>query len=275
MNRIDSILDSHGGGSWKIAFADFAMAMMAVFLVLWMTAVLDQKQKVMVAQYFLDKDKMKALTPANEVKKKVEEAEPEPLPLPQELEFPLIEQESKQEQVQEQEQTPPEPVALSPVEVLMEKIQQSPALQEYSEEVVLSMHALGLKIQIMDSVNQSMFTLGDSQLTAASDQILAELAPLLNATEHRISISGHTDSLAFPDDFATDNWTLSLNRADSARHSLLKAGLQADRIAEIVGMGDSLPYDAENPEAAINRRIAIVVLNKDVDQSMMKARSGH
>ncbi|WDE02506.1 OmpA family protein [Thalassomonas actiniarum] len=267
MNRIDSILDSHGGGSWKIAFADFAMAMMAVFLVLWMTAVLDQEQKVVVAQYFLNPDKVKDFIPADEVKKKTleAEAEPEPLPAPQELVLPLI----------EQEQVPQEPIALSPVELLMEKIQQSPALQEYSEEVVLSMHALGLKIQIMDSVNQAMFTLGDTQLTAASDLVLAELAPLLNATEHRISISGHTDSLAFPDDFATDNWTLSLNRADSARHSLLKAGLQADKIAEIVGMGDSLPYDAENPEAAINRRIAIIVLNKDVDESMMKARSGH
>ena len=263
MSRIDTILDSHGGGSWKIAFADFAMAMMAVFMVLWMTAVLDQKQKVMVAQYFLDPDKVKDLIPASEVKKKTPVPEPEPLPAPKELILPPMEQE------------PQEPAALSPIDVLMEKIKQSPALQEYSEEVVLSMHALGLKIQIMDSVNQAMFTLGDTQLTSASSQILSELAPLLNETEQRISISGHTDSLAFPEDFATDNWTLSLNRADSARHSLLKAGLQADKIAEIVGMGDSLPYDSANPNAAINRRIAIIVLNKEVDESMMKARSGH
>ncbi|WDE08690.1 OmpA family protein [Thalassomonas viridans] len=265
MRRINNILDSHNSGGWKIAFADFAMAMMAVFMILWMTAIIDEEKRALVAQYFSNTENVETvkmpLDTTDEIKKQTQEPEQEPISTPPKQLPPPVE---------------PAPVELdkpTPIDVLIEKIKQSPALQKYSKEVVLSTHALGLKIQIMDSVNQAMFTLGDSQLTSASSQILTELAPLLNETEQHISISGHTDSLAYPKGYAKDNWTLSVNRADSARQSLLKAGLKPERIAEIVGMGDSLPYDAAHPDAPINRRIAIIVLNKEVYQAMVKARS--
>ena len=44
--------DGHHGGAWKIAFADFMTALMALFLVLWLISSTNEDTKVSLARYF-------------------------------------------------------------------------------------------------------------------------------------------------------------------------------------------------------------------------------
>jgi len=120
-----------------------------------------------------------------------------------------------------------------------------------------------------------MFDAGSATLKYYSEDILWELAPVLATLEHRLSISGHTDSSTAAGVREEDdiNWRLSSMRADSARRALMEAGVPKDQIAQVIGMGDTAPLKADDPGNSVNRRISITMLNKRSDDSI-RGRAG-
>lgn len=98
---------------------------------------------------------------------------------------------------------------------------------------------------------------------------------MLSGLDHRLQITGHTDSSGVVNQRDEDdiNWGLSSLRADSARRALMEAGMPKSQIAQVIGMGDTAPLKPDDPAAAVNRRISITLLNKALDAGI-KGRSG-
>jgi chemotaxis protein MotB len=129
----------------------------------------------------------------------------------------------------------------------------------------------GLRIQIIDNQNRPMFDKGNAVLKSYTKDILDSIGPTLNAVPNHISIAGHTDALPYRGRLdGYSNWELSSERANAARRELLAGGMHANKILQIRGLADALPFlknDTANPS---NRRISIVVLNAQAEANFLR-----
>jgi chemotaxis protein MotB len=146
-------------------------------------------------------------------------------------------------------------------------IQSSQALAPFKDQLLLDITSEGLRIQIVDKQNRPMFDLGSARLKDYTVEILHELASFINQVPNPISISGHTDDAPYSSDRTYGNWELSADRANAARRALVEGGLQESKIARVVGLAASVPFDKSNPSAAINRRISIVVMTREAAEA--------
>ena len=158
-----------------------------------------------------------------------------------------------------------------------EKINASPTLSPFKNQLLLDITTEGLRLQIVDQTNRPMFDTGSARLKYYSEDILWELAPLMATMDNRLSISGHTDSsrMGGVRDEEDANWGLSSMRADAARRALMEAGVPKSQIAQVIGMGDTAPLKTDDPASAVNRRIAITMLNKKSDASVRDRGDDH
>ncbi|MBD3822389.1 MAG: OmpA family protein, partial [Thiotrichales bacterium] len=99
-------------------------------------------------------------------------------------------------------------------------------------------------------------------------KLLEQVGQVLSKTQNRISIAGHTDSSSYHSNAAYTNWELSADRANAARRLLIEGGVNPKKIAQVVGLSDTVPFDKENPYNPRNRRISIVVLNKEAEDRL-------
>jgi chemotaxis protein MotB len=152
---------------------------------------------------------------------------------------------------------------------LRQAIDQSQALKPFKDQLLLDITPEGLRIQIVDSQNRAMFDLGSAELKGYTGQILHELAPYLNSVPNRVSLSGHTDITPYTAQAGYNNWDLSTERANAARRALESGGLAVDKIARIVGLSSSVLFDSTNPRNPINRRISIIVMTKQAEESAL------
>ena len=142
-------------------------------------------------------------------------------------------------------------------------IQQKIDLKEVAENVRLEITPEGLRIQLLDQDKQTMFPLGSAQLMDHTKKLLDQVAHIVSALPNKITITGHTDATPFRNASAGyGNWELSTDRANASRRELVGSGVSEDRIALVVGKADREPLMPENPAAAQNRRISIVVLRE-------------
>ena len=155
------------------------------------------------------------------------------------------------------------------MEDLREAIDKSQALQPFKDQLLLDITPEGLRIQIVDKQNRPMFDLGRSNLKDYTGQILREVAKYLNTVPNRISLSGHTDDKAYVGARGYTNWELSADRANAARRALLDGGLEAPKIARVVGLASSVLFDKEKPDNPINRRISIIVMTKGAEAAAL------
>ncbi|EAT12310.1 flagellar motor protein MotB [Bermanella marisrubri] len=265
----------HHGGAWKVALADFAMAMMALFLILWLINSSNQEEIEAVAGYFNDPA---AYEDGNKV--------------PSKWVIDLGGSPSVQDNVAVSETVDPtkvlqaeeiesaaEAIERARLESLqsevMDKINASATLTPYKDQLKVDITREGLRIQIVDKTNRPMFNPGSSRLKYYAEDILYEMAPILQAVPNRISITGHTDSSGSANPWDTGNWELSAGRANAARRALADAGLDSEKIAQVVGMGDKAHFNIEDPTDPVNRRIAIVVLNKRTEQAIQSRAGGY
>ena len=155
-------------------------------------------------------------------------------------------------------------------EALMDnKIKENSELAKYKNQLKLDMVAEGLRIQIVDEQNRPMFKSGSSELETFAHGILQEIAQLLNEVPNAVSLSGHTDSSKFAGGAAGfTNWELSSERANASRRELIIGGLDPAKILRVNGYGDVIPLDKDNIYNPINRRISIVVLNKEAETNI-------
>lgn len=258
------------GGAWKVAMADFAIAMMALFIVLWLTNTSNEQERQAIAGYFQDPKAFEdgkrvpsayvidlggSPTVANNLAQS-DTIDPEQILQAEEIESMSETIERKRlEKIQQD---------------LQSKISSSTTLSPFKDQITLDITTEGLRIQITDHVKRPMFNAGSAELKYYSEDILYELAPMLATIDHKLSISGHTDSdkksRKRPED--DKNWSLSARRADSARRALMEAGIPKSQIAQIIGMADTAPFIADNPYDESNRRIGIVLLNRMMEDAV-------
>jgi chemotaxis protein MotB len=142
---------------------------------------------------------------------------------------------------------------------IRDAVRADPALADLTRQLAIDMTPEGLRIQILDEDRSPMFTTGSAAPNERARLLLQKVAPVLMRLSESISIAGHTDATPYR---GTDksNWELSTERANATRRLLLESGLQEGRIRSVTGNADRDPLVPNDPTAAANRRIAIVVL---------------
>lgn len=268
---------AHHGGSWKVAFADFATAMMAFFLLLWLLAAMEAEDLAGLSEYFQNPSAFEGRAPVpgqapgdgTGVDPSIIDFEglPELMEDPESVSPPSgIDQETLDELAESRDRQALEALQ----EALEEALDRSQALEPFKDQLLLDITPDGLRIQIIDRENRPMFDSASARPLEHADAILRELASLINKVPNRVSITGHTDArpLLRPD---YTNWELSADRANAARRALVAGGTYPDQIARVVGLAASVPFNRENPEDAINRRISIIVLNKEAEEAMRES----
>ncbi len=264
IKRKKVVAGGHHGGSWKVAFADFATAMMAFFLVLWLTATASPEQIKAVEGYFRDPvgftdggspnpvDLGGSASVVNEASQDVASSD---IQIEDEVVDELsetLEQRRMKELFQE----------------LKERIEQNQTLQEFKDQLLIDITDEGLRIQIVDRSGRPMFDSGRAELKYYSQDILFELAKTLGTVDNKLSLTGHTDATPFKGRPGYTNWELSADRANTARRALVAGGVRSEQIGRVVGLSDSVMFDKADPTAPVNRRISIIVLNKKAAQGI-------
>lgn len=135
-----------------------------------------------------------------------------------------------------------------------------PELKKIAENFKIERAEEGVRIQMVDDLDQPMFPLGSADLDAQIKPLVSEVAQLVAATENRVLITGHTDGRPYRGRTGYDNWNLSSDRAHATRRALIEAGVPAARIAGVLGKGDSEHSVKSNPNDPRNRRIGILLL---------------
>ncbi|HEY6643813.1 flagellar motor protein MotB [Povalibacter sp.] len=269
----------HHGGSWKVAFADFATAMMAFFLLLWLMGSTTEEQKGAISEYFNNPSAVPGSSTA-----------PSPTSIngPGGASTSMIALGGGMELHRTATAETNSADAAAPVDVdeaekiaealdrerlesllqeLNRAIEQRESLAKFKDQILLDVTPEGVRIQIIDHERRSMFPLGSPVLEAFADTILRELATVIDDVPNRISISGHTDIRPYGR-LNYSNWELSADRANAARRSLIGGGLTEARIGRVVGLASSVLLDPQAADNPINRRISIVVMNKRTEDAI-------
>ena len=264
------------GGAWKIAYADFVTAMMAFFLLMWLLGSTTDGDKKGIADYFQSPLKIalaggsgsgdsnsvlkgggESLTSTvGQVKKGDVEAQRNTINL----------HKLKAEQVRAE---------IARLEDLKQEIQQklqsNEKLKEVSSQIRLDMTRDGLRIQIVDDQNRPMFASGSAVIAPYMKDLLHEIGAVLTEVPNRLTLEGHTDAQPFPGgDRGYSNWELSADRANASRRELIAGGLADDRVLRVQGLASSQPFDEKDPLAPTNRRISIIVMNRDAEDRMFR-----
>ncbi len=258
IKRVKKRSAAHHGGSWKVAFADFATAMMAFFLVLWLTTAATPEQKEAVQGYFRDPVGYSEGGNRNPIDlggsaSVVEASNADQAGNLITLDEQHIETLADQLELRQMEEL---------FQDLKEEIARNETLREFRDQLLIDITDEGLRIQIVDRSQRPMFDSGSAQLKDYSQDILYQLAKPLSTVSNKLSITGHTDATPYVSRPGYTNWELSADRANAARRALVTGGVRGQQIARVVGLSDSLMIDEGNPYAPVNRRISIIVLNK-------------
>lgn len=261
--------EGHHGGSWKVAFADFATAMMAFFLLMWIMGQTTEEQKGAISEFFNNPSAVPGTSTLPPPAASFGDGGPSNalIDLGGSMALP---------QGQGEEVTAAEANRAMLADLrreLTEAMEQREGLADYTDHILIDISPEGLRIQIVDQERLSMFPLGSPELTPFARRMLDELAAILNKDDLLISISGHTDALPLQR-AGYSNWELSTDRANAARRALVDAGLGEDRLGRVVGLGSTVPLKEEDPTHAVNRRISILVMNQDAIDSMRAAAGG-
>lgn len=270
---------AHHGGSWKVAFADFATAMMAFFLLLWLMGSTTPEQKGAISEYFNNPSAVPgsssmpsptsvqgsggASTSMIQLGGGMQlhtdtSAEDGP---PQQNDAMNAEEAEKRAEALDRERLK------SLLEELKQAIDAREALARFKDQILLDITPEGVRIQIVDHERRSMFPLGSSRLEDFSAKILHELADIIKSVPNRISISGHTDIKPYVADNYS-NWELSADRANAARRALIVGGLPQDKVGRVVGLASSVLLDSAVPDSPVNRRISIIVMNRRTEEAI-------
>ena len=284
IRRIKKTAGGHHGGAWKVAYADFVTAMMAFFLVMWLVGIASKEQKAAVSEYFKNPSAVEgtaaipgtsSLGPGGASDKMIPTANALSMPGgvgprvgdPGEAtrsRIPTDAQEDARAAAAAEDRRQLDELRKE----LEAAIEKSQALAPFKDQLLIDLTPEGLRVQIVDRMNRPMFDLGSSSMKDYTVEVMHELGTLLSGTPHRIALAGHTDETPFQAPRGYGNWELSSDRANAARRALLEGGLDEARIARVVGLASSVPFDRADPRAPTNRRISIVVLNRTPDVGM-------
>ncbi|HYG86957.1 MAG TPA: flagellar motor protein MotB [Azospirillum sp.] len=145
-------------------------------------------------------------------------------------------------------------------------------LKALSESIVIQQVPEGLRIQLTDQAKFSMFAVGSAQMTDQTRRLMRLISGVIATVPNSLSISGHTDALAYSKDSPYGNWELSSDRANAARRELIASGVPSSRIVRVEGRAD-LDHMVEDRLDPRNRRISITLLRHGANGSPTAART--
>ena len=217
----------HHGGAWKVAYADFVTAMMALFIVLWLMSA-DKEVREEVSAFFNNP------TGPGKLKGTAAAGAGHAIELPKD-----------------------------DMKKLREKIQQAlnnmPDFRSIQDHVEMTITADGLRIELLETDAGMFFESGRAMPTQTGAELLGRLAGELGKLPNGLLIEGHTDDKPFADRNSYSNWELSTDRANTARRLMEAHGVGAEQIGQVRGYADRQLRHAEDPSAASNRRISVIV----------------
>jgi chemotaxis protein MotB len=260
------------GGAWKIAYADFVTAMMAFFLMMWLIGSTTEGDRKGIADYFSTPLKLSMLgggsgsgDSSSVVKGGGEDLSRSVGQVKRgDVEAPTR---SVNLQALKAEQARAERARLERLkEEIERKIDSNEKLKALKSQIRLDMTREGLRIQIVDANNRPMFTSGSAVVQPYMRDLLQEIGALLADVPNRLTLEGHTDAQSFGNGLAGyTNWELSSDRANASRRELMVGGLPEARVMRVQGLAASVPFDKNDPVAPVNRRISIIVMNRDAE----------
>jgi chemotaxis protein MotB len=241
----------HGGrhgGAWKVAYADFVTAMMALFIVLWMMNASKQVQEA-VGGYFKDPRGTAKMVGTNR------SGTGELVALKKEDMTKLKED-------------------------LLRSIHHLDPLDKLKSQIEITITPEGLRIELMESAKGTFFELGSAKPTPALMDLLKALSFQLGKLPNHVSIEGHTDSKPYSGGRGYDNWDLSSERANEARRMMQAAGIQPGQVSQVRGFADQRLKLPQKPEDPSNRRISLIVQyqvqdGSEVAPAMQMANTTH
>ena len=256
----------HHGGAWKVAYADFVTAMMAFFLLMWLLGATNEAQRKALADYFaptIVQTKTEtagstglfggdSLVAADKYPHGAAQTGTRAMTIPRDAtggprEASGRERASDKEQFKKLAQT------------LMDQLQAKGDLKRLAPNLRFTETLEGLRIDVIDDANLSMFVMGTSQLTPDGARLFREIAKPIAAVSNQVMVRGHTDAAPWSAKSGTNNWRLSVDRAEVTRHYLEFRGIATNRFSRIEGVADREPYVPSDRFDPRNRRISITL----------------
>ena len=267
VKQVTIVEGGHHGGAWKVAYADFVTAMMAFFLLLWLLGATEEKQRKGIADYFAP----------TLVKLREESAGSDGL-LGGESITDVDNYPNRQGQTGTRSMTIPrgaeggpreagrgEASEIDRLKALREKIEDKIAKSRQTSHLARQVRVMrapeGIRIDLMDDADFSMFELGTTILTKEARALLSIMAETLKDESAPLILRGHTDSLPWRGGVMANNWSLSTGRAEATRQALVLGGVPMKRISRIEGVAETEPLVADNPADPRNRRISLLLLD--------------
>jgi chemotaxis protein MotB len=263
------------GGAWKIAYADFVTAMMAFFLLMWLLGSTSEGDKKGISDYFQSplKVALQGGSGAGSSNSLINGGGNDITQTAGQVAKTDSEEKRAKRVATEQFRQSEAKADSRRLSALSAKIaaaiSNNKKLSEFSSQIKLQITPDGLQIQIVDDQKRPMFDIGSASVKPYMRDILREIGVTLLDVENKISLDGHTDRSAYGSPLGYSNWELSADRANATRRELMAAGMPEDKLARVVGMGSSLPYDPENPKDPSNRRITLLVMTREAEERLL------
>lgn len=217
----------HHGGAWKVAYADFVTAMMALFIVLWLMNSSKQVQEA-VGGYFKDPTGTSKKVGSNML------GAGESFVLTRDNMPKLKDQ-------------------------LQKAMRQMSDFEKLKNHIQMTVTTEGLRIELSESASGTFFDSGSAKLNSDGATLLVTLAQELGNLPNKLSIEGHTDSQPYAPSAAYGNWELSADRANAARRVMQANGIRADQVSQVRGFADQRLRNPADPLDPANRRISVIV----------------
>ena len=263
VKKITVVAAGHHGGAWKVAYADFVTAMMAFFLLMWLLGATTEKQRKGIADYFtptLVKSREgsagsngllggSSLTDVDNYSHRAGQTGTKTLTIPRDTTGGPKEGGAKVKRT----------AALQ--ERLQKKLAASPNLAKLAKQVRMTVTPEGIRLDLMDDADFSMFRLGTTILTPQAVELIQAIAQSIAPEPNGLTVRGHTDSLQWRPGDPANNWSLSAGRAEATRQALMRFGVHEQRFRRIEGVADQDPLITDKPADPRNRRMSILLLD--------------
>ncbi len=266
----------HHGGAWKVAYADFVTAMMAFFLLMWLLGATTEKQRKGIADYFaptlLNTKSLGigggGLFGGKSITSKEKIGEQAGASFKPFISAPKVGQGGEQVGAGEKGSLR----SSSALEAedrrhfeemkkrVLSEIARSATLAKLASHVRFVPTQDGMRIDLVDDADYSMFALGTTALDPRASELIGMIAETVRTQGNPIMIRGHTDSVPYGDPRAMNNWMLASGRAEATRRRLLSGGISEDRFERIEGVADREPLIQNDTTDPRNRRVAITLL---------------
>ena len=256
----------HHGGAWKVAYADFVTAMMAFFLLLWILGATTEKQRKGIADYFaptLIEMKLKSagsngvfggdsVIAKDNYPHKAAQTGSKSLTIPKDATGGASEA-AVAERMRDR-------VRFGFLKKqIMERINSDKSLAKLASNIRFTDTREGLRIDLVDKADFSMFALGTDALLPPARALMGQVAQVIAGVPNGVIVRGHTDSLPYAAGRSVNNWTLSSARAEATRRALADSGVPADRFNRIEGVADKEPFIPADRYDPRNRRMSITL----------------